>query len=208
MYAPKYNQEKDWQNVAAFIREHSFGLLISTRDGVPEGTHIPMELEEKAPGEFVITGHISKANLQWQSFTSDQTFLAIFTSPHAYISGSWYEEDRVPTWNYMAVHVYGKIRVLNNDEMDALLENLVNRYEHGRPNRVHVQDIDAGEMASMKKAIVGFELSITGVHTRFKLSQNRHRADYQHVIDHLKEQGDEQAAFIANEMEKREKPTH
>lgn len=205
MYVPKYNREDDWASIANFIKENGFGMLISTRDGIPEATHIPMELVEKEPGKFVIHGHISRANLQWQAFGSEQEFLAVFTAPHAYISASWYGEDKISTWNYIAVHVYGQTRLLNKEESELLLDNLVNRYEGGLEHGVKLADIEAAELSSNIKAIAAFELAVDRVQARFKLSQNRHDRDYESVIDHLKAKGDENSLQIAAEMEKRRK---
>src|SRR5688500_17551469 len=117
MYTPKYNVEKDWETVAAFIRQHGFGLLISIENGLPVGTHLPIELAEKTPGKFVLHGHIANANDQVRSFVTGQTFMVVFMDPHAYISSSWYKKEKIPTWNYIAVHVYGTLRVMDESEL-------------------------------------------------------------------------------------------
>lgn len=201
MFAPKLHQESDWNTIAAFIRQNGFGLLISTENGLPVGTHLPVELEEKIPGTFVLRGHIAKENPQSIAFTTDQTFLVVFTDPHAYISSSWYEKGKIPTWNYIAVHVYGKLRVMSDEELIASLANLMQRYEGH--NGVQMSEIPEKELHNNLKAIVGFEISVDDVHTRFKLSQNKNDQDYFSVVDHLKEQGDDHAYRIAEEMEKR-----
>lgn len=203
MYTPKYTQEKDWNTVAAFIRQNSFGLLISVEDGLPVGTHLPIELEEKAPGEFVLRAHLAKANPQSRSFTSGQTFMAVFMDPHSYISSSWYEKEKIPTWNYIAVHIYGTLRILTEDELLHSLTNLMQRYESGSTHPVNISDIPEKELRNNLKAIVGFELSLDRIDTRFKLSQNRNDHDYFSVTDHLKAAGDDHSLRIAAEMEKR-----
>lgn len=199
MYSPKYSQESDWDTVAAFIRSNGFGLLISTDNGLPVGTHLPVELEEKGPGKFVLRGHIAKMNPQSGTFTSGQTFLVVFTDPHAYISSSWYENGKIPTWNYIAVHVYGQLRVLDENELVASLGRLMDHYEAV----VKMSDIAEKELQNNLKAIIGFEISIDKIDTRFKLSQNRNDHDYFSVVDHLKQNGDGHSVRIAEEMEKR-----
>lgn len=203
MYTPKYNQEKDWETVAAFIRQNGFGLLISIQDGLPTGTHLPIELAEKTPGKFVLHGHIANANDQISTFVSGQTFMVVFMDPHAYISSSWYEKGKIPTWNYMAVHVYGTLRVMEESELEQSLHQLMNRYESGSEHPVHVNDIPEKELRNNLKAITGFEISIDKIDTRFKLSQNRNDHDYFSVVDHLKDLGDDHSLRIAAEMELR-----
>ncbi|WP_173003056.1 FMN-binding negative transcriptional regulator [Chitinophaga sp. SYP-B3965] len=203
MYTPRYNEEKDWETVAAFIRQHGFGLLISISDGLPVGTHLPIELVEKNPGEFVLHGHIANANDQVSTFVTGQTFMVVFMDPHAYISSSWYKKEKIPTWNYIAVHVYGTLRVMDEAELVLSLQQLMNRYEANSSHPVHVHDIPSQEFRNNLKAITGFEISISRVDTRFKLSQNRNDHDYFSVVDHLKDLGDDHSLRIAAEMELR-----
>lgn len=204
MHIPKYNQETDWQQISAFIQENSFGILINVSAGVPLATHIPIELDEKPDGSPVLRGHVAKQNPQWEAFTSG-TALAIFTAPHAYISSSWYEKEKIPTWNYIAVHVYGQLRLLSEEELLDSLSKLMHRYEAASAKPVSIDDIPHKELHNNLKAIVGFEMNISDVQARFKLSQNRNAHDYESVIRHLKERGDEGAVKIAEEMEKRKK---
>lgn len=203
MYSPKYNQEKDWDTVAAFIRQNSFALLVSIENGLPTGTHLPIELAEKEPGKFVLQGHIANANPQSATFTSGQTFMAVFMDPHSYISSSWYAKEKIPTWNYIAVHIYGTLRIQTDDELVQALSRLMQRYEAGSAQPVQMSDISEKELRNNLKAITGFELSIDRVDTRFKLSQNRNDQDYFSVVDHLKAAGDDHSMRIAAEMEKR-----
>lgn len=205
MYTPKYFQENDWNTVSEFIRKHSFALLVSIHGGEPFGTHIPVELEETEPGTFVLRGHIANDNPQSQDFTSGQTFLAVFTDPHAYISSSWYEKEKIPTWNYIAVHIYGKLRILTEAELTDSLTKLMDKYESASKCPVHISDIPEKSLQNNLRAITGFEMSLDRVETRFKLSQNRNDRDYHEIIHQLKASGDSQAAEIAEEMVKRRK---
>ncbi|WP_126248629.1 FMN-binding negative transcriptional regulator [Chitinophaga rhizosphaerae] len=203
MYTPKQTQEHDFETIAAFIRKHAFALLLSVRDGAPYGTHIPVELEEREPGTFVLRGHLANANPQTEDFKSGQTFLAVFTDPHAYISSSWYEKEKIPTWNYIAVHIYGKLRILSETELVDSLTSLMNKYEASSEHPVRMADVPEKAMQASLKAITGFEMSLDKIETRFKLSQNRSDRDYANIISHLNASGDSQAAEIAEEMAKR-----
>ncbi|MGN7721609.1 FMN-binding negative transcriptional regulator [Chitinophaga sp. 22620] len=203
MYAPRYHQEKDWDTIAEFIRRHSFALLISLENGLPVGTHLPVELEERSPGEYVLRGHIANSNPQSATFTSGQTFLVVFSDPHAYISSSWYEKDKIPTWNYIAVHVYGTLRIQSDEELITSLTALMNKYEAASEQPVSISDIGEKELHNNLKAITGFEITITRVDTRFKLSQNKNDKDYASVVQHLQQNPDSQSQEIAEEMLKR-----
>lgn len=203
MHTPKYHQENDWETVSAFLRKHAFALLVSVHDGVPFGTHIPVELEEKEPGTFVLKGHLANDNPQSEDFKSGQTFLAVFTDPHAYISSSWYEKEKIPTWNYIAVHIYGQIRILGEDELITSLTRLMDKYEAASARPVRISDIPEKSFHNNLRAITGFEMSIDRIETRFKLSQNRNDRDHAEIVRQLRASGDSQAAEIADEMAKR-----
>ncbi|MCK7553533.1 FMN-binding negative transcriptional regulator [Chitinophaga sedimenti] len=141
MHTPKRYQETDWNLIAGFVRENSFGLLISTLDGRPVGTHLPLELREKEPGKWVLEGHVSAANPQKHTFASGQPFLAVFTAAHSYISSSWYAEEKIPTWNYIAVHIYGSLHIQSEDQMRHSLERLMDTHEAASRCPVHINDI-------------------------------------------------------------------
>jgi transcriptional regulator len=131
--------------------------------------------------------------------------MAVFMDPHSYISSSWYAKEKIPTWNYIAVHIYGQLRILSENELVQSLGGLMRRYEAGSEHPVQMSDIPEKEFRNNLKAITGFELSIDRVDARFKLSQNRNDHDYFSVVDHLKTAGDDHSVRIAEEMEKRRK---
>ncbi|MCW3467376.1 FMN-binding negative transcriptional regulator [Chitinophaga nivalis] len=203
MYIAKLHQETDRAIITRLIEENGFGLLITTDDtGTPHATHIPMVLEEKASGELVLKGHIARINPQWQWFSKGLS-LAVFNAEHAYISASWYEKGKIPTWNYMAVHLHGTVRIQEEAEVIASLGGLVDKYEAASACPVHISEIPAKELDNNVKAIVGFELTVTDINATFKLSQNKNDADYQSVITHLREIGDENAIGVVAAMEAR-----
>jgi transcriptional regulator len=202
MYIPRRYDQKDKETIHAFIRQNSFAILISVYDGLPVGTHIPLQLETGADGKDILMGHISKGNEQKYSLTEGARVLAIFPGPHAYVSPRWYTEMNVPTWNYLAVHVYGTIHLIEGEELRAALSRLVDTYERQMPKPVHIEEIPEKTLHDDLRGIVGFRITIDEYQAAWKLSQNRDEQSYHQVIDHL-EQGDETARAVAEEMKKR-----
>jgi transcriptional regulator len=202
MYIPRRFEEKDTEKVHAFIRENSFAILISIQDGRPIGTHIPLQLETAADGKACLMGHISRGNEQKHTLTADAKVLAIFPGPHAYISPRWYTEMKVPTWNYIAVHIYGTVSIIEGEELRAALSRLIDTYEQHLPKPVHIEEIPDRELQADLRGIVGFRITIDEIQAAYKLSQNRDPQSYHQVIDQLA-QGDDTARAVAAEMKKR-----
>jgi len=186
--------------IKAFIRENSFGILVSQLNGKPWATHIPMELEMDENGNDVLTAHIAKANPQWKDFERNEEVLCIFNGPHAYVSSSWYEEEEVPTWNYVAVHVYGKLRILDEQAVMASLHRLVGRYEQDSEHPISLQKMSSHTLNQVK-GIVGFSIAITDIQAKYKLSQNREQ-DHSKIIRELKKKKDAGSEGIAELMKK------
>jgi len=97
MYIPDDQKNENLYEIKSFLRENSFGILVSQLNGKPWATHIPLELEVDSDGNDVLTAHIAKANPQWKEFDQNEEVLCIFNGPHAYVSSSWYKEEEVPT---------------------------------------------------------------------------------------------------------------
>lgn len=202
MYIPRRYEEKDADKIRAFIREHSFAILITVQDGRPVGTHIPLLLESGPDGQAALVGHISIGNEQKHTLTEGAAVLAIFPGPHAYISPRWYTEMNVPTWNYLSVHVYGKIQLMRGEALRAALSRLIDNYEQPLPQPVHIEEIPEEMLEDDLRGIVGFRIIIEEIQAAWKLSQNRNEQSYHQVIDQL-EGGDETARAVAAEMKKR-----
>src|SRR5579862_9863129 len=202
MYIPRRYEEKDTEKIHDFIRQNSFAILVSIQDGRPIATHIPLRLETDAAGKDILVGHISRGNEQKHTLTPGARVLAIFPGPHAYISPRWYTEMKVPTWNYIAVHGYGAIRVIEGEELRAALSRLIDTYEHSLPQPVHIEEIPDKELQADLRGIVGFVITIDEWQAAYKLSQNRDDQSYHQVADQLS-QGDETARAVAAEMKKR-----
>lgn len=124
MYIPKNLTLTDLNIIKDFITEHSFGVLIS-----PDltATHLPFMYENDGNNLGCLFGHFAKANTHWQ-LADKQRVLVIFSGPHAYISPNWYNsKPAVPTWNYAAVHCYGVLTLLDDDENQAAMAKLITK---------------------------------------------------------------------------------
>lgn len=200
MYIPKQFKIENWTEIEGFIRQHSFALLVSTQGTKPIASHIPIELEQNQAGEMVLRGHLAYANPQWKTFENNVEVLVIFQGNHTYISSSWYEKENVPTWNYTAVHIYGSIRILSEDELKISIKNLVDKYEVNSENPVRVEELSAKNFDSQLRAIIGFEVSIGNIEAKYKLSQNRNDKDYKNIIQELEKCPHENAHAVAHKM--------
>ncbi|MCU0449193.1 MAG: FMN-binding negative transcriptional regulator [Bernardetiaceae bacterium] len=203
MYTPKYFQNHDWAQVSKFIEENGFGILVShdVAQSQPVATHLPLFLRAIGPEEWELEGHVARANPQWRAWADGSTGLAIFPGPHAYISSSWYNHENVPTWNYLAVHVYGTLHLVQEPAaLRQMLGRMVDKYEAGNPQPVSVAGLTPQFYEREVRGLVGFRLAITQVQATYKLSQNRDAENHRLVTEQLAAQGDAQAAAVAELM--------
>ncbi|MGM0970233.1 MAG: FMN-binding negative transcriptional regulator [Bacillota bacterium] len=201
MHIPSFFQVKDMEEIKAFIQSHSFATVVTTTDGKPIATHIPVSFLQ-IEDSYVISGHMAIGNPQWKTLEENEQVLVIFQGPHAYISSSWYEKEAVPTWNYQAVHVYGKAKLLEKSELVKELTTMLETYESHREQPVLWHTLSDELLEKQMKGIVGFKIIIDEVQAAFKLSQNRHERDYAHIIEKLEAEGDVE---MAEAMKKRVK---
>ncbi|MBR0622117.1 FMN-binding negative transcriptional regulator [Bacillus pumilus] len=201
MHVPSFFQMKDMEKIKSFIQSNSFATVVTTTDEKPIATHIPVSFHQ-VEDSYVITGHMAIGNPQWKTFEENENVLVIFQGPHAYISSSWYEKEAVPTWNYQAVHVYGKAVLLEKGELVKELTTMLETYESHREQPVLWDTLSDELLEKQMKGIVGFKIIIDEVQAAFKLSQNRHERDYAHIIEKLEAEGDLE---MAEAMKKRVK---
>jgi transcriptional regulator len=191
MYIPKAFREDDIPTLHTFMQAYSFATLVTQQNGVPFATHLPFILDTVRGPHGTLLAHMARANPQWQDFKSAQEVLVIFQGPHAYISPSWYEvELSVPTWNYAAVHAYGLPRLIEDrEELYTLLKTLIHTHEahFEKPWPFQLSD---DYLQKMMRGISGFEIEITRLEGKFKLSQNRTAAERANVISALQESTD------------------
>src|SRR5690606_38310609 len=200
MYTPPHYRNESSEEIREFLRQNAFGILINMVDNRPWGTHIPLELEKDEKGRDILVGHISKANPQWKSFGDDREVLCIFNGPHAYVSSSWYEEEEVPTWNYIAVHVYGKLSLLDRAATMDSLHRLVDKYEQFSECPISLNDMSPDTLAQAE-GIVGFQILVSDIQATYKLSQTR-KADQGEIIAQLEGRNDSGSREIAKIMGK------
>jgi transcriptional regulator len=198
MYIPEFNRIEDRALTIAFIRANPFAILISNTESGPFATHVPVLAHEVA-GELRVHGHVAKANPHWKYLERGESLL-IFHGPHAYISPSLYENrESVPTWNYAAVHLYGPAKLVTaEDELNQLLEGLLSQFDSNY--LAQWSSLSTEYRARMLRHIVGFEIEGRGVETKFKLSQNRTKAEQENIIQALAKSPDSAATEIARLM--------
>ncbi len=201
MYIPELYKNENEEEINAFLQKNSFGILVNRTNGKLWATHIPLELDKNENGKSILFGHISKENPQWESFESEANVLAIFSGPHSYISSSWYEKENVPTWNYIAVHIYGKIKIIEGAAVVASLKKLTDKYEQNSENPVRVEELSSKTMRQTA-GIVAFEIEIESIEAVKKMSQNRNEKDYQNIISELEKTKETTAIEVANVMKK------
>lgn len=200
MYIPDLYKNEKQTEIEQLIHENGFAILVNQTNGKLWATHIPLLLENK-DGKQILVGHVSKLNPQAESFKSNEEVLAIFSGAHSYISSSWYDHENVPTWNYLAVHVYGKLKLHTYEESIEALKRLVDKYEAKSENPVRVENLSKKTM-SEAQGIVSFEIEITAIESVKKLSQNRDDKNYKNIISELEKTNENQAIDIAKAMKK------
>ena len=205
MYMPPIFTESDRETALGAIRNPGWGYLVGIADGVPTSAHLPF-MVEGPEGEEKLAGHMARANPHWQTFEDGMEALVIFPGPHTYVSPNWYAaEQAVPTWNYVAVHVYGVPRIVDDpDEIYRAQKRPVDFHESGSEAPWSLDDQDSDYVAGMLKAIVNFEIPIARLEAKFKLSQNRTAEDRKGVIAALSSGEREDSRRIAELMAARE----
>ena len=201
MYIPDIYKNKNKEEINKFIQENSFGILINQTNGKLWATHIPLELDTNKNGDSILFGHLSKENPQWEGFIENNEVLAVFSGPHSYISSSWYDHENVPTWNYIAVHVYGTIKIIDAEAAIEVLKKQVDKYEQKSKNPVRIEDLSKKTMMQ-SSGIVAFEIEITQIQATRKVSQTRDGKKYQNRIAELEKANTNDSIAIANEMKK------
>jgi transcriptional regulator len=220
MYVPASFREEETAPIAALMRENPFAVLTTVREGIPVASHLPFLVtasDAAAPdvaapnatapdgSPLLLRSHLARANPQWQDFTPEREVLTVFQGAHGYISPHDYAtHPSVPTWNYAVVHAYGVPRLLTEErEIVGLLRAMVAEFE-GTPEPSYMTAWTDGYLEKMARGIVAFEIRVTRLDAKFKLSQNRSETDQRRVIAALAERGthgDTDAARLATLMQ-------
>jgi len=169
MYIPKQFVINEEEVMFDIIEENGFATLFSQHEGHPYATHLPLTLDRE---KRLLHGHFARPNKQWKD-AENQELLIVFQGPHCYISSSWYEtNESVPTWNYVAVHVYGTLEIVTNEqEIRQSLTDLVDQYEASDSN-YSMSAVPDEYMEALNKGIVTFTIRIDRMEGAAKLSQH------------------------------------
>lgn len=186
MYIPGSNRIHDIKTMVAFMQTNNFAIVVSTEGGIPIATHLPLTITQQGEN-ILLRGHFARANQQWQTL-ADQETLVIFSGPHAYISPSHYDaHESVPTWNYVAVHAYGKAELIHPgdqpERLDALLTELISASEAAYLDQW--QSLSAHYKDGMKQGIIGVEMIVTWLEGKAKISQNKSNIEQERIAHTL-----------------------
>jgi transcriptional regulator len=195
MYSPPYNRVEDRRELVDFMRANSFALVVTATGGVPMASHLPVTVADGEAG-LVIHSHMARPNPQWKEFFEDEA-MVVFSGPHAYVSPRWYAEtERVPTWNYTAVHAYGTPRIVE----DKAAKHAAQRSLVAEMDPAWLPKFDAlppEYMTKMLEGIVTFDIAVTRIETRWKLSQNRGRREQELIAAQLEKSADPSLQALA-----------
>ena len=203
MYSPSHYKENREDLVQEVLRDFSFATIISISNDGPFISHLPVIFDAD---RNILISHCARANPHWKLFKDNNPVTVVFNGPHAYISPAWYkpDPDNVPTWNYLAVHITGIARIIEDEHqswnlMNQLVEHYENHYQTGwslpsEPNETLKRDI--------QKGITVFEISINKIDAKFKLSQKQNSEDRNSVIENLPDYSGEQGLLLANYMKR------
>lgn len=200
MYIPKINLVTDRDEIVAFMKQFSFATIITAKDSFPIATHLPFLVTNK-DDNVILTSHFARANEHW-TYIENNKVLIIFSEPHAYISTKNYDKElNVPTWNYISIHAYGQGRLISETQktfeiLEATISNYENSYKQQWDNFPEEYKL------KMSKGIVAFEIIVTELQAKKKLSQNRTNTEKQKIIDTLSKSKDTNEQLISEYMKK------
>ena len=201
MYLPKHYAVTDRQQLHDFIKGNGFGILFSGNGPEPVASHLPFILDESAGKQGTLLSHMAGANRQWRHADGQQV-LTVFQGPHTYVSPTWYQDpETVPTWNYVAVHVYGILKVVQDQErIQNILARITDYYEASLPQPWQAE-FTSEYAQQMVKRIVAFEIEIDKMQGKWKLNQNHPEERRRRVVDVLKTMPDDNSRGIVTLME-------
>lgn len=203
MYIPKHFEESNVDILHGLIKAHPFATLVTLADSALTVNHIPLLICSKDGAFGTLKGHFARANPVWRQLSGTVEAAAVFQGPESYISPSWYPSKHadgkaVPTWNYAVVHAHGYPRIIEDaDWLLAHLTEMTNAHEAGQALPWKVSDAPSDYIERMLSAIVGFEIPISRISGKWKVSQNRVMGDRLGVAAGLESRGDDQSRTMA-----------
>jgi transcriptional regulator len=201
MYIPEHYRNTDDNALREFIRKHPFGILVSNGPEGPLATHLPLQLLPEDDASLGLYGHFARANDHWRHLADGAPVCCIFNGPQSYVSSSWYHDEEVPTWNYLAVHARGTYFAQSEDELWASLHHMVDLYEKDSAHPVSLGNMSETTLRQIR-GIVGFRIAVTSLEGAYKLSQGR-EADHPRIVEELEKRGNA-AAEVARAMKDRD----
>ena len=202
MYTPKEYATNDQNEMISFMKTYSFATIITVKDNFQTATHLPFVVQKnEQTNEITLFSHFAKANQQWAEIMENEV-LVIFAEPHAYISPTHYESPiNVPTWNYVAVHAYGKGEILHTKQASIdVLEMMIDSYEP--EYRVHWNVLPHSYKSKLITEIVAFKITIKDLKATKKISQNRRPKEKENIINYLQKSEHTNEKDIAEMMKK------
>lgn len=184
MYIPPSYRIADPHKITEWMDRQPFGILVAQEGSHPMATHMPFQWRHEG-SRLLVEGHVARANRIWRVAPHNDEVMVIFSGPHTYISSSWYHEPNVPTWNYVAVHVYGICRLMSDQELQEAMERLLEAFEGSRPNGRTWDTLAPEFRQSQLRAIVGVSIDVTHIDAAQKMSQNREDQDFQEIVRRL-----------------------
>jgi transcriptional regulator len=212
MYNPRWFKEDRLQFLHAEIRKIGFGTLVTSAASSMLASHVPLMLDTSRGEQGILYGHIARGNLQWRDTTPGSEGLAIFLGPDAYVTPRWYQTKKedgkvVPTWNYVAIHVRGPVTFFEDPErLREVVTELTALHESAAEDPWKVTDAPVDYIQAQLKSIVGFEMPITRVEGKWKMSQNRPEPDREGVIAGLEERNQIRDSEVSTEMRSHGQP--
>jgi transcriptional regulator len=206
MYIPNHFRQPDPAAIQSLIRQHPLGTLVTLGSGGLNANPIPFELDASVGPHGRLRAHVARSNPVWRDMSGAVESLVIFQGADAYISPTFYPGKQVdgravPTWNYMTVHAYGNVRVMDNPAwLRGFLETLTHRHEAGMAHPWRMSDAPEDYIEKLLRAIVGIEIDITRVEAKWKTSQNQSEENRAGVVQGLRGQGGENALSMAEEV--------
>lgn len=196
MYIPKHTLIKDREEIFEIIEDNSFGILATFTDAGIKAVHIPMMLIRDEGESGTLCGHISAANDLFEGISGES--LAIFSGPHCYVSPSWYETKRaVPTWNYVAVHAYGILNVIEDFGSKAKIARMLVEHYEDSSSGYSIAGLEESYFSGLVKGTRAFRMKISRLEGKKKLSQNHPPERQALVAQKLGESDDAQANAVA-----------
>lgn len=198
MYIPQSNLLSDQKEAIDFMKQFSFGTIVTSKNNLPIATHLPFLVEE-VEDKIILKSHFAKANDQWKAIEAG-SILVIFSEPHAYISpGNYEKEQNVPTWNYISVHAYGSGKLITDSRMVIeLLESTIHNYEASYKQQW--DRLSDSYKTNMSQGIVAFTIEVTDLQAKKKLSQNKTATERRNVINTLSNSHNSNERLIAEYM--------